>query len=255
MPPLYDHPIDDYRPLRIVCIGAGISGILTAIRFPQRLKNIELVIYEKNPEVGGTWYENRYPGVRCDIPSASYQYTFESNTQWSEYYASGPEIQRYLLGVARKYGVHKYIKFQHHFEGATWNEQLGKWEISVNDVAGNRKFVDTCDIYVSATGILNKWKWPDIEGLSSYKGKMVHSANWDPEVDVTGKNVALIGAGSSGIQILPQIQPSAKRVDHYMSGKTWISPIGFGSEELHERGVVGNCKYAQHSHLSGHADA
>ena len=91
-------------------------------------------------------------------------------------------------------------------------------------------------VVIDGCGVLNKWKWPDIEGLSSYKGKMVHSANWDPEVDVTGKNVALIGAGSSGIQILPQIQPSAKRVDHYMSGKTWISPIGFGSEELHERG-------------------
>lgn len=107
-------------------------------------------------------------------------------------------------------------------------------------------FLDTCDFYASATGILNKWKWPDIDGLENYKGRIVHSANWDPEITLDwmkGKNVALIGAGSTGIQLLPQVQPYAKTVDHYVSGKTWISPIGFGSEELKERGVTtGNCK-------------
>lgn len=107
-----------------------------------------------------------------------------------------------------------------------------------------QSFIDTCDVYISATGILNKWKWPEIEGLETFKGNMVHSANWDHGLHLEDKDVALIGAGSSGIQILPTIQPITKKVDHYMSGKTWISPIGFGSEELHERGVVGNCKSA-----------
>ena len=95
---------------------------------------------------------------------------------------------------------------------------------------------------MSATGILNKWKWPDIPGLDTFEGRKVYTADWDASVEMEGKDIALIGAGSSGIQVLPQIQPIAKRVDHYMSGKTWISPIGFGSEEVFERGAVGNCK-------------
>jgi hypothetical protein len=98
---------------------------------------------------------------------------------------------------------------------------------------------------VTATGILNKWKWPDIQGIELYKGKMVHSANWDSQITMDymkGKSIALIGAGSSGLQILPQIQPIADRVDHYMASKTWISPIGFGSEELKIRGAIGNCR-------------
>lgn len=134
LPPLYGHCIDDYRPMKIICIGAGISGMCAAIRFNQRIQNLDFTIYEKNADIGGTWFENRYPGVRCDIPSHSYQYTFESNTQWSEYYSSGPEIQRYLQRTARKYGVYKYVKFRHEFTGATWHADQGKWEIFLKDL-------------------------------------------------------------------------------------------------------------------------
>lgn len=102
--------------------------------------------------------------------------------------------------------------------------------------------VDSCDVVLTATGILNNWKWPEIEGLETFQGKLVHSARWGADTKWDGLDCALIGGGSSGIQILPTIQPTAKRVDHYMSGKTWISPVGFGSEELTARGVVGNCK-------------
>ncbi|KAI9743683.1 MAG: hypothetical protein M1818_002999 [Claussenomyces sp. TS43310] len=245
LPPLFEHCIDDYRPMKVICIGAGISGMLAAMRFPQRIQNIDFKIYEKNEDIGGTWLENNYPGVRCDIPSAAYQYTFESNTQWSEYYATGGEIQNYLRRTAKKYGVYRFVKFKHQFRGATWHADQGKWEIKVKDLVSGTEFSDYCDIYLSATGILNKWKWPEIEGIETFEGKKVHSANWDPETPLEGKDIALIGAGSSGIQILPNIQPHAKKVDHYMSGKTWISPIGFGSEELKERGVVGNFKHSK----------
>jgi cation diffusion facilitator CzcD-associated flavoprotein CzcO len=96
--------------------------------------------------------------------------------------------------------------------------------------------VDVCDVFISATGAINAWQWPDIKGLQSFKGKLVHSANWDPTIDVTGKRVALIGGGSTGIQILPQIQPKAARVDHYMKGKTWIPPMSFGAQTLDHPG-------------------
>lgn len=118
-------------------------------------------------------------------------------------------------------------------------------DTSSSSLTGAQIFTDTCDVFLSAVGILNDWKWPDIEGFETYKGDIVHTANWKPELkldDLKDREVALIGAGSSGIQVLPTIQPYVKRVDHYMSGKTWISPIGFGSEELRRRGVVGNCE-------------
>jgi cation diffusion facilitator CzcD-associated flavoprotein CzcO len=252
LPPLYEHCIDDYRRIKVIVIGAGLSGILAGIRFTQRIPNLDLTIYDKNEDVGGTWWENRYPGVRCDIPSAAYQYTFESNTQWSEYYSTGGEILRYFQRTAWKQGVYRFTKFRHELKAATWLEEQGKWELRMKDLQTGEEFIDTCDFYASATGILNKWKWPDIEGREEYKGCLVHSANWDPELSLEsmrGKNVALIGAGSTGIQLLPQIQPYAKSVDHYVSGKTWISPVGFGSEELKERGVTtGNCESLQFGH-------
>ena len=138
LPPLYGHCIDDYRPMKVICIGAGISGICAAIRFNQRIQNLDFTIYEKNPDIGGTWFENRYPGVRCDIPSHSYQYTFENNSQWSEYYSSGPEIQRYLQRTAHKYGVYKYVKFRHELKGATWRANEGKWELKLEDLDTGR---------------------------------------------------------------------------------------------------------------------
>ncbi|KAI1613103.1 hypothetical protein EDD36DRAFT_488132 [Exophiala viscosa] len=229
--PLYDRPIDANRKIKVVCLGAGYSGILTAIRFPQHIPNLELVIYEKNADIGGTWYENRYPGIACDIPSHVYQFTFESNPNWSRFYATGGEIQEYLKDVAWKYDVEKYVRFRHYFQRAEWDESIQQWRIEVTDLNTNKTVTDTCDILLKGTGLLNTWKWPDIPGLHDFKGPYMHSANWDSSFDWTDKRVALIGAGSSGIQILPNIQPKAKQVVHFMKGKTWISPVGYGAEE------------------------
>ncbi|OQU93638.1 hypothetical protein CLAIMM_00120 [Cladophialophora immunda] len=230
LPPLWEHCIDDYRPIKVIVVGAGLSGILAGIRFPQRIPNLHLTIYDKNEDVGGTWWENRYPGVRCDVPSAAYQYTFESNTQWSEYYCEGAEIERYFQRVARKYGVYRFTKFRHMLRGATWRSGAGKWDLEFENLDTGEVVVDTCDFYVSATGILNKWKWPDIPGRESFKGKMVHSAQWDPELTLENPSSNSTRSQAS---------------DHYFSGKTWISPIGFGSDELKIRGVVGNFRHSQ----------
>ncbi|KAK5047180.1 hypothetical protein LTR69_011531 [Exophiala sideris] len=106
-----NHEIDDPRPMKVTFVGCGISGILTGIRLPQQIPNLELVIYEKNPEVGGRWYEINYPGLRCDIPRPGYQLTFESNSQWSEFYASGGEIQQYMISLAKKYDIYRSCRF------------------------------------------------------------------------------------------------------------------------------------------------
>lgn len=131
---LLDVPVDAGRPLKVVCIGAGYSGILTAIRFPQRIPNLELVIYEKNADIGGTWYENSYPGIACDIPSHVYQFTFANNPSWSRFYAPGQEIQAYLKDIAWKYDVEKYVWLRHEFQRAEWHEESRQWHLTVKDL-------------------------------------------------------------------------------------------------------------------------
>ncbi|KAL2421667.1 FAD-binding monooxygenase tazF [Exophiala dermatitidis] len=206
--PLYDRPIDANRKIKVVCIGAGYSGILSAIRFPQYIDNLDFVVYEKNDDIGGT----------C-------------NPEWSRFYATGGEIQNYLKDVAWKYDVEKYVRFRHYFQRAEWDEKNQQWRIELKNLDTNKIVVDKADVLLKGTGLLNTWKWPDIPGLHDFKGPYMHSARWDTSFDWTDKRVALIGAGSSGIQILPQIQPKAKKVIHFMKGKTWISPVGYGAEE------------------------
>ncbi|KAK6386124.1 hypothetical protein LTS17_001698 [Exophiala oligosperma] len=227
--------IDVLRPIKVIVIGAGMSGMTAGILFPRSIENLELVIYEKNADIGGTWFENRYPGLACDIPSHTYQFTFEENTQWSSYYAGGPEIQAYLKRVNEKYKAYEYMKFNHRVEKASWNEKTGHWLVEVQNTITGETSLDTADVVCSAVGILNAWKYPDIPGLHEFKGRLVHSAVYPNDLDVSGKRVALIGAGSSGIQILPQIRRQAETVDHYVRGKLWIPPAGIGGEGLAER--------------------
>ncbi|RDW89163.1 monooxygenase-3 [Coleophoma cylindrospora] len=242
--PFQHRSVDTPRKLRIAIIGAGVSGIGLYIRFRQYVPSAELQIFEKNSDVGGTWFENRYPGVACDIPSHVYQYTFEPNTQWSKFFSGGAEILDYVRGVATKYGVQKSVSFNTRVFGATWNEIQGNWTVEFGDAAQKgRTETQTFDVVISAVGNLNKWKYPEIEGLHDFEGKLLHSATWDPTWsvskhsdsasssyrvrDYTNKTVALIGAGSSAIQILPHLQKKCTEVFHYTRGKTWVSePFG-----------------------------
>lgn len=120
------------RPIRVVVMGAGISGILAAIRFPQRIQNLSLTVYEKNADIGGTWLENRYPGCACDIPAHTYQATFAPNYEWSQFYATAPEIHAYWKKVAHRYGCMRYIKLRQQIVGAVWDEGKEKWSLKVS---------------------------------------------------------------------------------------------------------------------------
>jgi cation diffusion facilitator CzcD-associated flavoprotein CzcO len=174
----------------VIVIGAGVSGILAAIRLQQYVPGVDLKIYEKNPALGGTWFENRYPGLACDIPSHVYQYTFEHNTQWSSFFSGGPEILKYVQSVATKYKVEKYITYNSRICEAVWDEEAGKWKVKVES-EGEIKSED-CDVLFSASGVLNNWKWPDIAGLGDFKGKLLHSAQWDTEWYFSNSTVDLI---------------------------------------------------------------
>lgn len=176
---LHQAPVENQRPLRVIVVGAGYSGVYLGIRIPERLRNVSLRIYEKNGGIGGTWWENRYPGCACDIPSHSYQYSFAPNTQWSSLYAPAAEIQRYIERTAHEYGADRFIKLGHEVKECRFDRGRGVWRVEVREVGTGKVFVDEAEVLVSARGNLNTMAWPEIEGLGSFEGQVMHSARWN----------------------------------------------------------------------------
>ncbi|KAH8893783.1 FAD/NAD(P)-binding domain-containing protein [Thozetella sp. PMI_491] len=237
---LKDVPVENLRPMRVVVIGAGYSGILAAIRIPEKLRNWDLTVYEKNEGVGGVWWANRYPGVACDIPSHSYQYTFSPNPRWSNLYAPGREIQQYLQGVAEKFGATRFIKTSHRVEKCAWDDAAKKWKITVTNLTTGETIEDTANIVITGRGQLNDVSWPDTPGLRSFKGKIMHSAEWDEEYDFHGKKVGVIGNGSSAIQIIPSLQKlEGVSLSCFMRSPTWIANA-FGDVAMAQLGFDPN---------------
>ncbi|RSM01229.1 hypothetical protein CEP52_008651 [Fusarium oligoseptatum] len=204
--------VENFRPISVIIIGAGFSGIYCGIRIPERLRNVKLTIYEKNAGIGGTWYENRYPGCACDIPSHSYQYTFAPNPNWSQSHAPGPEILQYLESVATRYSVDRFIKTSHKVLDATWDEKASQWHVTVKNLQTGETLEDRADVVISARGTLNERSWPDIPGLQDMKIPVMHSSAWDESISFENKRIGIIGGGSSAIQIIPNLQklPGAK---------------------------------------------
>ncbi|CAI6255193.1 unnamed protein product [Periconia digitata] len=236
---LHDHPIDNSRPLKVIVIGAGYSGIYMGIRIPERLRNVDLVIYEKNAGVGGTWYENRYLGCACDVPSHSYQFSFEPNPNWSSLYAPAPEIQAYLEAVAKKYSADRFIKLSHQITECRWDDAAAKWHVTVKNLVTGEIVHDSSDILISARGNLNDPAWPNIDGLDTFKGEVMHSASWNQSYDWENKRVGVIGSGSSSIQIVPNLQRlPGTHISTFVRSKTWISP-SFGQDLWDKHGFKG----------------
>ncbi|KAL2889556.1 putative sterigmatocystin biosynthesis monooxygenase stcW [Ceratocystis lukuohia] len=228
--PLVDRHIDEPRAVRVAVIGAGLSGILAGALLPAKVPGIKLTIYEKNTDVSGTWFENVYPGVRCDIPSHVYQSTFEPNTQWSDEFSYGAEIRDYWQSVARKHNVYDLVKLQHRVQDLLWDENASVWKVTVTNLATNSTFVEDADFVITALGRFNAWRLPNIPGRDSYRGLLRHASNWDPTFDPAGKRVAVIGNGASGIQVVANLQRSVARLDHYARSKTWIAASVSGDE-------------------------
>jgi len=236
--------IDDVRPIRVLIIGAGPCGIISAIRLRQRIKNLSIQIFEKNDEFGGTWHQHRYPGVGCDIPALSYQLTFDPNREWTSMYPCGKEIGDYWKRVAKKYRLYDIAKFCHEVIHAQWDDKTGKWKMMVKDLVTGTSFDDEADFVFNCIGQFNNWKWPDIPNRQEYKGMIMHSAAWNETFDFGEKKVALIGSGSSAVQILPKLQSIVGHLDAYIRNQMWLSPR-FGADytlqnhpELGERNFV-----------------
>ncbi|KAJ6005153.1 FAD/NAD(P)-binding domain-containing protein [Penicillium sp. IBT 35674x] len=241
--PEYRYPSSSYRILdqyhsqpskvRVACAGAGASGLCLAYKMNKMLEpgSWELTLFEKNPHFGGTWWENTYPGVACDIPSHLYSFSWEPNANWSHYFAYGPEIQEYFEYFAKKHDLEKYIQLNTKLIEARWDGNDGIWNLTLENQVTKQITFDWAHALVNGTGILNTWKWPDIHGLDTFAGPLIHSAKWDHSVVMTGKTVGVIGVGSTAVQIVPELQKVAKELQVYMRSPTWISPP-FGATAL-----------------------
>ncbi|KAJ3508268.1 hypothetical protein NM208_g15846 [Fusarium decemcellulare] len=201
-----ESPMGTRRKLKVIFMGMGCSGIDFARQLERRMQDITLVIYEKNDDLGGTWLENRYPGCACDIPSVCYQYSWARKPDWSQYYSGSREIHQYFKEVAHDAGVVKFCRFNHRIIKAEWLSAQGKWKITImRNNNPDDTFCDYADFFLHGGGVLNNWRWPNIKGLHSFQGPVLHTARWDDSVDLEGKRVLQIGVGSSGVQVAPAI--------------------------------------------------
>ncbi|KAJ5712612.1 hypothetical protein N7493_009080 [Penicillium malachiteum] len=223
--PLHEEHAYKPRKLRVVTIGAGFSGLLMAHkiqhRFPELQEYVEHTIYEARSDVGGTWLINTYPGVQCDVPSHIYAFPFDPNPDWSRFYSSGEEIEKYIKDTVRKWNLDRDLQLNTKVVGAYWEEDAGRWRLVVEHDGKQRE--ECCDILVSAQGVLVHHSWPDIPGLHDFKGHLTHSADWDHDYDYSNKRIAVIGNGSSGIQITPQMAKlPGTEVINFMRSPAWV---------------------------------
>jgi cation diffusion facilitator CzcD-associated flavoprotein CzcO len=202
--------------LDVVVIGAGMGGIAAAQKLLER--GFTPTILEKADEFGGTWRDNRYPGLYVDIPNALYQMLFAPKWDWSHAYAPGPEIQDYLVKVADDLGLREHISFGVEITSAEWVD--GRWVLTT--AAGTTR---TADAVIAATGFLHRKRLPWIEGMESFVGPNFHSSEWPDGLDVRGKHVAVVGSGSSGIQLVCALAEMDCQVTQYVRTPQWIETI------------------------------
>jgi cation diffusion facilitator CzcD-associated flavoprotein CzcO len=221
-------------PFKIIMIGAGAAGIDFIHHAKRTFKDEDVTfhVYEKNADVGGTWFENRYPGCACDVPSVSYSFSWRPNL-WTKYYSSSPEIWRYMKTIADEEDMYRYIGLRTRVVNALWQEDKSKWLLTLEktDEKGDveRAWDEECDVLLNGSGVLNNWKWPDITGLSDFQGTLFHTAQYDESFDLKGKRVAVIGSGSSGVQTVAAIYPHVSKVYTWVRSRTWIT-AGFGQK-------------------------
>lgn len=199
----------------VIVIGCGMSGILAGIHLKNSGK--KFIILEKAGTLGGTWRDNTYPGLTCDVPSHAYTYSFEPNPEWSRVLPPGGEIQQYFQAVFDKYGIAEYVRFDTEIAGAVWKGNV--WEL--RDQRGQSY---QGRVVVAATGVLHHPNYPQIKGLEDFAGHVIHSARWDHSVPLDDQKIAIIGTGSTGVQIVSALAARSK-VRHFQRTAQWIFPV------------------------------
>ena len=207
-----------FRTVRCAVLGAGLSGVLMGMQL-RRSGIDDFVIVEKQPDVGGTWYRNTYPGLHCDVPSHLYCYSFEPNPDWTMKYASQAEIQAYVRRCAEKYGLLDQTCFATCIDSARFDEHTGGWALETSSGA-----VSSHRALVSATGGLTEPHVPPFPGLEEFAGTAWHSGSWRDDVDLTGKRVAVVGSAASAVQVVPAVARHAREVHVFQRTPNWIVP-------------------------------
>ncbi|MDP3907388.1 NAD(P)/FAD-dependent oxidoreductase [Novosphingobium sp.] len=206
------------KALRYAIIGAGMAGVLAAIKLKERGE--QFTVYEKAAKIGGTWRENRYPGLTCDVPAHAYTYSFEPYAEWRNYYATGSEVQGYFEYVADKYGILPSIRFGCEVVSTVFDDARQVWTLGL----ANGETVEA-DVVIAASGVLHHPKMPDIPGLDTFAGKAFHTARWDDSAQIDGAKVGLIGCGSTGIQIVTAINKQVDKLVHFQRSPQWVMPV------------------------------
>ncbi|MFD5177781.1 flavin-containing monooxygenase [Nocardia sp. NPDC058379] len=202
----------------IAVIGSGFGGLAAVIALKKRGFD-DIVVFEKADDVGGVWRENTYPGAACDVPSPFYSYSFEPNPRWPHRFSRQPAILDYIRDVADKYDVRRHIRFGTEVTGAAFDDTTGKWTVRLD--SGDSVEVD---VVVPAVGQLSRPALPAIEGRESFAGTTFHSAQWNHDIDLTGKRVAVIGTGASAVQFVPEIQPRVGKLTLFQRTAPYIVP-------------------------------
>ena len=204
----------------IVVVGSGFSGLATGVQ----LSNLGLpyTILERRPEPGGTWSVNRYPDIRVDTISITYEFAFEKDYRWTEYFGRGPEVRSYLEGVSKKFGPYDNTKFGCEVTKATFDAERDKWIVEYDSPDGPQTI--EANFVINGVGTFANPKFPQFEGQESFEGEILHPARWPDGVDFTGKRVAVIGNGSTGVQLLAPVAEEAQHVDVFQRTPQWISP-------------------------------
>ncbi|MEO3784792.1 NAD(P)/FAD-dependent oxidoreductase [Actinocorallia sp. B10E7] len=201
----------------VIAVGAGFSGLCVGIKL--REAGVEdFAILDAADGVGGVWRHNTYPGVAVDIPSATYSYSFEQNPGWSRAFAPGAELLAYAEHVADEYGLRPKLRLNTFVRRAVFREESDLWEVHTDTE------VLTCRFLVGAVGPLDQPKNPEIPGIETFGGKIMHTARWDHSHDLSGERVAVIGTGASGLQVIPQIAPKTARLEVYQRTPIWVFP-------------------------------
>ncbi|MGV0625313.1 flavin-containing monooxygenase [Mycolicibacter minnesotensis] len=201
----------------VVVIGAGISGICAAIKL-REAEVTDLVVLEKANAYGGTWRANTYPGCACDVPSRLYSFSFAQRPDWSRIYSGQPEILEYIESVAREHRLDEVTRFGVEVTGARWDAADRHWKIFTSDGELTARFL------VAAAGPWSEPKIPDLAGLDEFPGEVFHSARWNHDYDVTGKQLAVIGSGASAVQFVPHLQSKAAKVHLFQRTAHWVLP-------------------------------
>jgi len=202
----------------VVVIGAGFAGIGTAIQLKKHGIH-DFRVFERAGEVGGTWRDNTYPGAACDVPSHAYSFSFELNPNWSHHFSSSAEIQAYLLHCVEKHGLRSQMELGVGIAEARFDEKAGRWTLTTD--AGQTV---TARVVVSGVGGLVDPAYPDLEGLEAFGGEVFHTARWNHEYDLAGRDVAVIGTGASAVQVVPSIAPEVAKLAVFQRTPAWVVP-------------------------------